>query len=224
MEFHDAGIERGSAAGVSARGGSRTETTDADSGLTASEWRRAGIAVSGVTLVLFIAAGIHFLAPSKHDDSIRPAATMTHALELTDAGSSVVDRTPELSEHAVEPQTRTASLSRRVVPRRVRMSSRETLERRLADRDVEPARVVMPRVATIEYPEDTVQFVPTRLAMSATFVETPLPAAVADADRHLEPPPARGARRDPVTAVFATAGSAVAGGFRSAGRAMRRVF
>ena len=83
---------------------------------------------------------------------------MTHALELTDAGSSVVDRTPELSEHAVEPQTRTASLSRRVVPRRVRMSSRETLERRLADRDVEPARVVMPRVATIEYPEDTVQF------------------------------------------------------------------
>jgi hypothetical protein len=221
VEFHDPGIERGSAAGVSTRGGSRTEPTDADSGLTASEWRRAGIAVSGVTLVLFIAAGIHFLAPSKRDDSARPAARVTRALEPTDAGSSVVDRTSELSEHVFEPQTRTRSSSRRVVPRRVRTSSHE---RELADLDVEPAREDMPRVATIKYPEETVQFVPTRLAMTATFVETPLPAAVADAPRNLEPPAARGARRDPVTAVFATAGSAVAGGIRSAGRAMRRVF
>jgi len=149
---------------------------------------------------------------------------VTRALEPTDAGSSDVDRTPELSEQVFEPQTRTQSSSRRVVPRRVRTSSHEPLERRLADLDVEPAREDMPRVATIEYPEETVQFVPTRLAMTATFVETPLPAAVADAPRNLEPPAARGARRDPVTAVFATAGSAVAGGIRSAGRAMRRVF
>ena len=148
---------------------------------------------------------------------------MTRALELTDAGSSVVDRAPELSEHVFEPQTRRAPSSRRVVPRPVRMSSREPVERRLADVHVEPARADMPRVATIEYPEDTVQFVPARLAMTAAFVETPLPAAVADADRKLEPTAARG-RRDPVTAAFATAGSAVAGGIRSAGRAMRRVF
>jgi hypothetical protein len=223
VEFHDPGIERGSAAGVSTPGRSRTEPADADSGLTASEWRRAGIAISGVTLVLIIAAGIHFLAPSKHDDSARPAATMTRALALTDAGSSVVDRAPELSEHVFEPQTRRAPSSRRVVPRPVRMSSREPMERRLADVHVEPAGADMPRVATIEYPEGTVQFVPARLA-TAAFVETPLPAAVADADRKLEPPAARGGRRDPVTAAFATAGSAVAGGIRSAGRAMRRVF
>ena len=149
---------------------------------------------------------------------------MTRALEPADTRSSVVDRTPELSEHVFELQTRTTSSSRRVVPRRARMSSHEPLERRLADLDVEPARADMPRVATIEYPEDTVQFVPTRLAMTAMFVETPLPAAVADAPRNLEPPAARSPRRDPVTAVFATAGSAVAGGIRSAGRAMRRVF
>ena len=148
---------------------------------------------------------------------------MTRALDPTDAGVSVVDRTPELSEHVLEPQTRTASSSRRVVPRRVRMSSREPLERRSADLDVEPTRADMPRVATIEYPEDAVQFVPTRLTMPAAFVETPLPAAVADTNRNLEPPAPRG-RRDPVTAAFATAGSAVAGGIRSAGRAMRRVF
>jgi hypothetical protein len=60
--------------------------------------------------------------------------------------------------------------------------------------------------------------------MTVAFVEAPLPAAVADADRKLEPTAARGGRRDPVTAAFATAGSAVAGGIRSAGRAMRRVF
>ena len=64
----------------------RTRLTPS-SGLTASEWRRAGIAVSGVTLVLLIAAGIHFLAPARPRTTRPAGATMTHALEPTDAGS-----------------------------------------------------------------------------------------------------------------------------------------
>ncbi len=85
-------------------------------------------------------------------------------------------------------------------------------------------RLETPLVATLRIPEDTVRFEPMRLATSERFLEPPLPAVTGDHAEDRDTSAAHGTRRDPVTAAFVTAGSAVAGGFRSAGRAMKRVF
>jgi hypothetical protein len=77
--------------------------------------------------------------------------------------------------------------------------------------------------AAFEIPEESLRLESLRLSVSEEFVEAPLPAlsnAVADGDEAS----VRGGRRDPVTAVFVTAGRSVADGFRSAGRAVKRVF
>jgi hypothetical protein len=75
--------------------------------------------------------------------------------------------------------------------------------------------------AAFEIPEESLRLESMRLSVSEEFVEAALPAlSVADGDEAS----VRGGRRDPVTAVFVTAGRSVAGGFRSAGRAVKRVF
>jgi hypothetical protein len=187
----------------------------------ASEWHRAGIAVCGVTLVLLVAAGIRFIAPPRPDHA-RRSPSMEMATVPTVDMAPPARTSPTSSDIAGEPAT--AQPRQHVAPPRragqvladaVAVDGRE---------DGKAPVLATPLVASFEIPEDSLRFEPMRLPVSTEFDELALPIAASDggADRDAA---GRGARqRDPVTAAFVTAGSAVAGGFRTAGRALRRAF
>jgi hypothetical protein len=190
----------------------------------ASEWRRAGIAVSGVTLVLLIAGAIHFLVPA------RPSGTpLARAIETVPEPAAIT-ASPTPSRPMVNDVRHEQSMPAPQQP--LRMPPARHLKPGLQDvvavgspkREVGAPELAAPLVARLEIPEDTLQFEPMRMPVSPEFavpaLSVPLPASGDDQDAA-----ARTAhQRDPVTAAFVTAGNAVAGGFRTAGRAIKRAF
>lgn len=93
----------------------------------ASERRRAAIAVSGVTLVLLIAAGIHFIAPARRAE--RTIARSVEAL-LPQAPTAV---TAGASSPAVEPSD--AQQPAAAAPQRARAVTARLAKRSADDRD-----------------------------------------------------------------------------------------
>jgi hypothetical protein len=199
---------------------------------SATEWHRAGIAVSGVTLVLAIAAGIHFIAPARATRAdISPSTALTTLPAVAAAAPTLVPSTlvpPTFEEAVIEPLQRAR-------PLRLRVSFLPHVERvrpgTTAGDSLEPSRgadepmLAAPLVASLEVPEGGLLLVePMHIPVSAEFVEPALPtvASVSEPDGDAVARVAR--QRDPVAAAFVTAGSAVAGGFRSAGRALKRAF
>ena len=186
----------------------------------ASEWHRAGVAVCGVTLVLLVAAGIRFIGPARQDPARRSPST-DMATAPTVGTAPPVQTSPTSADIPSEPLPQ---------PRR-HVASPRLAGQVLADaigldalEDGNGPRLAAPLVPSLEIPENSLQFEPIRMPVSTEFDEPALPIAASDdgADRDRA---ARGARqRDPVTAPFVTAGSAVAGGFRTAGRALKRAF
>jgi hypothetical protein len=188
----------------------------------ASEWHRAGIAVSGVTLVLMIAAGIHFFAPARPDQGDQQAALVS-VPGPQDVAAAPTQNLPVLDERTLEPTPSPATRRRVPAPPRSR-TLRAAVDVESLDKLADAPRLATPLVASLEIPEESVRFEPMRLSVSAEFVEPPLPADVPDDGSDREAPTARAAQRGPVTAALATAGSAVATGLRTAGRAVKRAF
>lgn len=186
-----------------------------------SEWHRAVVAVSGVTLVLVVAAGIHFIAPARPDPA-RPRPSLETATAPTVSPVPPLRMSPTTFEGADDDRS-TPQLPRRVAAPMKAAPVPDVVAAEL-DEDVHARLRAMPRVASLEIPEDSVRLEPMRLPVTTDFDEPalPVPASDAPADRDAV---VRGARpRDPVTAAFVTAGNAVAGGFRTAGRALKRAF
>jgi hypothetical protein len=193
----------------------------------ASEWHRAGIAVSGVTLVLTIAAGIHFIAPARSTRAdISPSTAMTTLPPVTAAAPTLVP--PTFEEAAIE-------ALRPARPLRLRVSFPLHVERTqpgtAAGDSLEPSRgadepmLAAPLVASLEVPEEGLLLVePMHIPVNAEFVEPALPTVATDSEPDADAAERVARQRDPVAAAFVTAGSAVAGGFRSAGRALKRAF
>jgi hypothetical protein len=196
----------------------------------ATEWRRAGIAISGVTLVLGIAAGIHFIAPPRSTQGdVSLSTAVTKLPTVAAAAPTFVPPTlvlPTFEETAFEPIQLASPLRPRVLPpRQVQQVHRagaafDSLES--SGGAGEPVHAA-PLVASLEAPEDRLLLVaPMHMPMNAEFVEPALHTVESDSDSGGDARVAR--QRDPVNAAFVTTGSAVAGGFRSAGRALRRAF
>ena len=191
----------------------------------ASERRRAAIAVSGVTLVLLIAAGIHFIAPARRAE--RTIARSVEALlpqaptAVTSSASSPAVESSDAQRPAAAAPQRTRAVTPRVAKRSA--DDRDTAGSSSAPAD-DPTMLAVPLVASLEIPENSLRVESLRMPVSADFVEPILPISES------EPSGQRGSlarserQRDPVTAAFVTAGNAVAGGFRSAGRALKRAF
>jgi hypothetical protein len=188
----------------------------------ASEWHRAGIAVCGVTVVLVIAAGIHFFAPARPDRGDRQAA-LVGAPGPRNVATAPARNAPVLDERTPEPTPARATRRRVPAPQRSR-TFREAGDVEWPDNVADAPRLAMPVVASLEIPEESVRFEGMRLSVSAEFVEPPMPTVEADDGSDPEAPTAGAARRGPVSAAFVTAGSAVAGGLRTAGRALKRAF
>jgi hypothetical protein len=199
----------------------------------ASEWRRAAIAVTGVTLVLLIAASIHFLVPARprqtpiaHSIATLPepapiiALPMRSLPTLRDASSEAA-----FAKAAADPQIPAPPRALRLPPpRHVTPGLQDIVAEGTLNQEIGTPALAEPLVARLEIPEDRLHVEPMRLPVSAEFAEPSLSVARERADES-DGAVARAARqRDPVTAAFVTAGSAVAGGFRSAGRAIKRAF
>jgi hypothetical protein len=191
-----------------------------------TEWHRAGIAVSGVTLVLAIAASIHFIAPARSTQTdASPSTAVTTLPTVAAAAPTLV--TPTLEEAAIETLRPVSPLRSRVSsPRQVEQvhPGAAALHSFAPSRGADEPVLAVPLVASLEVPEDGLPLVePMHMPVNAEFVEPALPTVARDSEPDGDA--ARVARqRDPVTAVFAMAGSAVAGGVRSAGRALKRAF
>jgi hypothetical protein len=186
----------------------------------ASEWRRAGLAVSGVTFVLIIAAGIHFFAPPPRNRAEQPVPVDT--ISAAANPTVVPEKVPVIDEAATD-RSRTSAVARRRIPSQGRRTLRAAIAVESPDRSVDAPRFSTPLIASPELLEHGMHFEPMRLSMSAAWIELPLPAVVADVGSAPRVS-AHVARRGPVVAAFVTAGSAMAGGFRSAGRAIKRAF
>jgi hypothetical protein len=184
-----------------------------------SEWYRAGLAVSGVTIVLLIAAGIHFILPARSDrmaNSPAPTATTRPVTPAASIESSMVTAEPAPTMQALPP-----SVARRPLKPTRRVPVNEDAANQLPPGGNEPV-FATPLALSLEIPEKSLLQEPILLAVSAEYVE--LPAAPSDdpGARDVIAPATR--ERDPVSAAVVTAGSAVASGFRSAGRAFKRAF
>lgn len=192
----------------------------------ASEWHRAGLAVSGVTLVLLIAAGIHFITPPRPDRTVSSPAIATTTLPPVAAAapakaSAVLAELATAPRFTLEPKLRFAATgrARQVLPDSIATDSRGSAS------NVHDAALGTPLVASGEIPELSLRLEPIRMPVSAEFGEPLLPSEIVDHNGTDREVIARdGRQRDPVTAAFVTAGNAVAGGFRSAGRALKRAF
>jgi hypothetical protein len=197
----------------------------------ATEWHRAGIAISGVTLVLGIAAGIHFIAPPRSTQGdISPSTAAARLPTVAAAAPTFVPPTLVLrtfDETALEPLQLASPLRTRVLsPHQV-----EQVRPAGAFDSLEPSGgagepvLAAPLDASLEAPEDSLLLVaPMHMPVNAEFVEPALHAVESDSESSGDAAARVARQRDPVTAAFVTAGSAVAGGFRSAGRALRRAF
>ena len=190
----------------------------------ASERRRAAIAVSGVTLVLLIAAGIHFIAPARRAETTiaRSVGTM-----LPQAPIAV---TSSASSPVVEPSD--AQPPAAAAPQRTRTVTARSTKRSADDRDAagssaradDAPMLAVPLVASLEIPENSLRVEPMGMPVSADFVEPILLISEREPSGNRDSLARSERQRDPVTAAFVTAGNAVAGGFRSAGRALKRAF
>jgi hypothetical protein len=191
-----------------------------------TEWHRAGIAVSGVTLVLAIAASIHFIAPARSTQTdASPSTAVTTLPTVAAAAPTLV--TPTLEEATIESLQPVSPLRSGVSsPRQVEQvhPGAAALHSFAPSGGADEPVLAVPLVASLEVPEDGLPLVePMHMPVNAEFVEPALPTVARDSEPDSDA--ARVARqRDPVTAVFTMAGSAVAGGFRSAGRALKRAF
>ena len=190
----------------------------------ASERRRAAIAVSGVTLVLLIAAGIHFIAPA------RPAETTIAPPVEALVPQAPIAVTSSAPSPAVEPSDTQPPAA--AAPQRPRDVTARLAQRRADDRDAaasssaraDDSMLAVPLVASLEIPENSLRVDSLGMPVSADFVEPILPISESEPSGHRDSLARSERQRDPVTAAFVTAGNAVAGGFRSAGRALRRAF
>jgi hypothetical protein len=195
----------------------------------ATEWHRAGIAISGVTLVLGIAAGIHFIAPPRSTQGdISPSTAVTRLPTVAAAAPTFVPPTlvlPTFDETALEPLQLASPLRPRVLsPHQVEQVRPPGAIDSPSGGAGEPV-LAAPLVASLEAPEDSLLLVaPMLMPVNAEFVEPALHTVESDSAPGGDAAEPVARQRDPVTAAFVTAGSAVAGGFRSAGRALRRAF
>jgi hypothetical protein len=194
---------------------------------SATEWHRAGIAVSGVTLVLAIAASIHFIAPARSTPpDASPSTAVTTLPTVAAAAPTLV--TPTLEEAAIESFQPASPLRPRVSsPRQVKQvhPGAAALHSLAASRGADEPVLASPLVASLEAPEDGLPLVePMHMPVNAEFVEPALPTVARDSEPDGDAAARVARQHDPVTAAFVMAGSAVAGGFRSAGRALKRAF
>jgi hypothetical protein len=178
--------------------------------ITSSEQRRAAIACVGVMLVLAIAAGVHFIAPPRADDSLRP--TLTSFMRL-----APLELAPRLAPRSIQ-----VNLVR---------SAGSTARR--ATRVFEPTVVNAPSApseseAALEIATGTPlgagRALPEAMVFVAPEIAVPEPRSGKPASWPRPGIAARPAPRGAVTSAFVTAGNAVAGGFRTAGRALKRAF
>jgi hypothetical protein len=177
--------------------------------IASSEQRRAGIAVIGVTVVLAIAAGIHFVAPGRSDDPISRAP-------LTSIARAVpTELAPTLGPQSIEPTV--VRHTRPSVRRRSPAFEPPIVDASAAGAD-SAAHVAAPvRLGAGRALPESMVFV----APSETFPETRWAETASSSEPGIVPHPSQ---RGAVTSAFATAGTAVAGGFRTAGRALKRAF
>jgi len=191
----------------------------------ASERRRAAIAVSGVTLVLLIAAAIHFITPPR-----RAETTIARSIEalLPQAPTAVTSSAPS---PAVEPSDTQPPAA--AAPQRPRAVTARLAKRRADDRGAaasssaradDAPMLAVPLVASLEIPENSMRVESLGMPVRADFVEPILPISEREPSGHRDSLARNERQRDPVTAAFVTAGNAVAGGFRTAGRALKRAF
>jgi hypothetical protein len=176
---------------------------------TSSDQRRAGIAFVGVMVVLAIAAGVHFIAPPRADDSIRPTLT------------SIARAVPLELAPTLAPQSMRVTLVRSAGPTARRAS--RVLESTVVNAPSAPSESLAPLEIATGTPLGAGRALPESMVFVAPEIAVP--------ERQGEPaswsrsgiaarPPQRGA----MTSAFVTAGNAVAGGFRTAGRALKRAF
>ncbi len=187
----------------------------------ASEWHRAVLALAGLTLVLLVAAGIHFIAPARPDPT-RVVPSLETATVPTVATAPPLPTRPAVEDanDAPTPQPRrrmpSPPTAAPVRPDAVAVDAWE--------QDVNAPPLATPLVASLEIPEDSLRFEPMRMPVTTEFDEPALPVAGGDGRSDRDAAMRRARQRDPVTAAFVTAGNAVAGGFRTAGRALKRAF
>ncbi len=178
--------------------------------MTSSEQRRAGVAFLGVTVVLAIAAGIHFIAPPRPDDSIRHT--------LTSIGRAVpLDFAPTLAPQSIRPTLM------RSADRGLRRASR-VLEPLVVNARAAPAESAPPRVPATPTPLGAGRALPESMVFLSPHIAFGESRQADTASSSRPGLIARPAPRGAVTSAFVTAGNAVAGGFRTAGRALKRAF
>lgn len=173
-------------------------------------------------MVLVIAAGIHFIAPE------RPTGT---TVEPPSSTAAPAESAPAQSPPSAVLARSGAEQPSPAAPRRLRPpSSRASRPSADAVGPTAPPTLAVdtpqfdaPLVASLEIPENGLPLESIGMPVSAEFVE-PLVMSDREGDGDRDDASRAGRPRDPVTAAFVTAGSAVAGGFRSAGRALKRAF
>ena len=170
-------------------------------------------------MVLLIAAGIHFVAPA------RPARTIVESSSPTPStAESAPPQSPELARSGTVQPPPAAPRRQRLASSRANRTSGDIGEPAASPTRVETPQFDTPVVASLEVPESSLPFESIGMPVSGEFVEPLVTPTDRESGDDRDAASRIGRQRDPVTAAFVTAGSAVAGGFRSAGRALKRAF